>query len=596
MPVYKAPLRDMKFTLNEMIGLDHFQKLQGGDDITPDLVDALITEAARFCENVLFPINQTGDSEGCHFENHTVRTPKGFKEAYQGFVDAGWGAIALDAEYGGQGLPHTLNLLCEEMVCSTNLAFGLYPGLTRGATILLAEHGSEALKNIYLKKMITGVWSGTMCLTEPHCGTDLGILRTKATPQEDGSYKISGTKIFISSGEHDLTENIIHFVIARPTGAVQGVKGISLFIVPKFMVKDDGTIGERNPVFCASIEHKMGIKGSSTCVLNFEEATGYLVGNLGEGLNNMFTMMNIERLGVGTQGLGISEVAYQNALQYARDRQQGRSLRGAVHLDKPADPIIVHPDVRRMLMNVKTYNEGCRMLAYWISSELDAAHRSTDVERRLEAEDLVALMTPIIKAFLTDIGFENTNTAMQVFGGHGYVHDYGMEQYVRDARIAQIYEGTNGIQALDLMGRKIPAHMGRYLRRFFHPILAYIEKNRETEVLKDYLPLLEKAIGRLQQATVSVAQRGMADPFEIGAASMDYLHLFAHTALAYLWCRAVVTAHQNKTEAEAEFYQSKLDTAHYFFTKLLTKTSSLFANIMAGGKPLDIKESHFGPF
>lgn len=586
----------MKFTLNEMIGLEHFQKLKGGSEITHDLVDALTSEAARFCENVLFPINQSGDSEGCHYENQTVRTPKGFKEAYKGFVEAGWGAIALDPEYGGQGLPHTLNLLCEEMVCSTNLSFGLYPGLTRGATIMLAEHGSEALKKRFLQKMITGVWSGTMCLTEPHCGTDLGLLRTKATPQADGSYKLSGTKIFISSGEHDLTENIIHFVIARPVGAVAGVKGISLFAVPKFMVGDDGRVGERNPVYCASIEHKMGIKGSSTCVMNFEEATGYLVGNLGQGLNNMFTMMNIERLGVGTQGLGVSEVAYQNALQYARDRLQGRSLRGAEQTHQPADPIIVHPDVRRMLMNIKAYNEGCRMLAYWISSELDEAERTDDPVRRDEANDLVSLMTPIIKAFLTDIGFENANTALQVFGGHGYVHDYGMEQYVRDARIAQIYEGTNGIQALDLLGRKVPARMGRNLRRFFHPVLAYIDANRADDSLKDYLPLLEKAVVRLQQATVTVAQKGMADPFEIGAASVDYLHLFAHVALAYMWCRAVQTAHKNKTEAEAEFYASKLETAHYFFTKLLTKSSMLFANIMAGGKPLDIKESHFGPF
>lgn len=596
MPIYKAPIRDMKFTLNEMIGLDRIQQLKGGDVVTPDLVDALLTEAARFCENVLFPINQTGDSEGCHYENHTVRTPKGFKEAYKGFVDAGWGSIALNSEYGGQGLPHTLNLCCEEMVCSTNLAFGLYPGLTRGATIMLAEHGSEDVKSKFLRNMITGVWSGTMCLTEPHCGTDLGLLRTKAVPQEDGTYKLSGTKIFISSGEHDLTENIIHFVIARPVGAVSGTKGISLFAVPKFMVKDDGSVGERNPVFCASIEHKLGIKGSSTCVMNFDEATGYLVGTLGEGLNHMFTMMNIERLGVGTQGLGISEVAYQNALQYARDRLQGRSLRGAANPDQQADPIIVHPDVRRMLMTVKAYNEGCRMLAYWISTELDVSERVEDPEERLRAEDLVSLMTPIIKAFLTDIGFENTNLAMQVFGGHGYVHDYGMEQYVRDARIAQIYEGANGIQALDLVGRKIPAHMGRFLRRFFHPVQAYIEANRNDEALKDYLPLLEKVVGRLQQATVTIMQKGMADPFEVGAASYDYLNLFAHTALAFMWCRAVQVAEKNKTDDEKEFYQAKIETAHFFFTKLLTKTSTYFANIMAGGAALDLKESHFGPF
>lgn len=596
MPIYKAPIRDMKFTLNEMIGLDRIQQLKGGDIVTPDLVDALLNEAARFCENVLFPINQTGDSEGCYYENHTVRTPKGFKEAYRGFVEAGWGSIALNAEYGGQGLPHTLNLCCEEMVCSSNLAFGLYPGLTRGATIMLAEHGSEALKSKFLRNMITGVWSGTMCLTEPHCGTDLGMLRTKAAPQEDGTYKLSGTKIFISSGEHDLTENIIHFVIARPVGAISGTKGISLFAVPKFMVKDDGSVGERNPVFCTSIEHKLGIKGSSTCVMNFDEATGYLVGTLGEGLNHMFTMMNIERLGVGTQGLGISEVAYQNALQYARDRLQGRSLRGAVNPDQPADPIIVHPDVRRMLMTVKAYNEGCRMLAYWISTELDVSERTDDPEERQHAEDLVSLMTPIIKAFFTDVGFENTNLALQVFGGHGYVHDYGMEQYVRDARIAQIYEGANGIQALDLVGRKIPAHMGRFLRRFFHPLQAYIDANRNDEALKEYLPLLEKVFGRLQQSTVTIMQKGMADPFEIGAASYDYLNLFAHTALAYMWCRAVQVAVKNKTEDEKEFYEAKIDTAHFFFTKLLTKTSTYFANIMSGGAALDFKESHFGPF
>jgi alkylation response protein AidB-like acyl-CoA dehydrogenase len=582
----------------EIAGLDTIRSLPGGTEITNDLVEAILTEAAKLCENILFPINQTGDKEGCKFDKGEVKTPAGFKEAYNAFVEGGWLSLSCDPEYEGQGLPHVINLCAEEMVCSSNLSFSLYPGLTRGAYALLSKHGSEALKKKFLPKMVQGKWSGTMCLTEVHCGTDLGILRTKAVPQADGTYKISGTKIFISSGEHDLTDNILHFVIARPQGAPMGIKGIGLFLVPKFLVDDEGKVGARNGVSCAGIEHKMGIKGSSTCVINFEEATGYLIGDLSEGVSNMFTMMNLERLGVGTQGLGIGEIAYQNALAYAKERLQGRSLSGAKFPDKVADPIIVHPDVRRMLLTMKALTEGNRMLAAWVTMHLDVAERSQDEEQRQSSDDFVHLMTPIVKAFLTESGSEVANLAVQIFGGHGYIFDNGVEQYARDARIAQIYEGTNGIQSLDLVGRKMPAHMGRYLRRFFHPVQDYIETHKTSENLKEFVEPLAKALGRLQQASIAIASRALANPEEAGAASVDYLHLFAYTAHAYLWARAAEVSLKCLEESkETAFYQSKMDTARFFVNKLLPRTSSLFANIMAGASSLmNVKEESFGPF
>lgn len=596
MPVYTAPLRDMSFVLKEVIGLEQLTAIKNYQDLSEDLIEAILNEGARFTENVIHPLNASGDKEGCRFENGNVYTPKGFKEAYTEFVNSGWPALNADPAYGGQGLPNIIALLFEEMICSANISFGLYPGLTRGAYTMLHSHGSDELKKKYLPKMVEGTWSGTMCLTEPHCGTDLGLLRTKAEPQADGTYKLSGTKIFISSGEHDLTENILHFVIARTPEAIAGVKGISLFLVPKFMVDDTGVLGARNPVTCASIEHKMGIKASSTCVMNFDGATGFLVGNLYQGIQAMFTMMNAERLGVGVQGLGVAEIAYQNALKYARERLQGRALTGPKAPEKTADPLICHADIRRMLLTMKSLIEGNRLLVAWIAVTLDKLEHGDSPEIRQEADDLVQLMTPIIKAFLTDTGSEIANLAMQVFGGHGYIQEWGMEQFVRDARIAQIYEGANGIQALDLIGRKLSAHTGRYLRRLFHPVQAFIDQHAQDDDLKEFIEPLAKAFARLQQVTVTIAQKAMGNPDEAGAAASDYLRLFGLVTLAYLWCQSVVVAKRQMGQGEDEFYEAKIHTARFFITKILPQSSALFAVIMAGSKPLmAMDESLFGP-
>lgn len=597
MPTYKAPLRDIQFVMKEMIGTSFIKDLEGHEDFSDDIFDAVVTEAARFCETVLFPINQGGDAEGCSIQDGVVKTPSGFKEAYHSFVESGWPSLSCDPAYGGQGLPDTVAAFTEEMVCSANLSFGLYPGLTRGAYNLLSAHGTQHQKETYLSHLTDATWGGTMCLTEPHCGTDLGLLRTKAIPEEDESYLISGTKIFISSGEHDLTENIIHFVIARTPEAPQGIKGISLFLVPKFMVNDDGSLGKRNGVVCASIEHKMGIKASSTCVMNFDNAKGYLVGELYHGVSNMFVMMNNERLGVGNQGLGLGEVAYQNALAYARDRLQGRSLKGAKYPEKSADPIIVHPDIRRMLLTMKAYNEGNRMFSGWVASHIDKSHKAKTKQERQDADDFVQLMTPIVKAFMTDCGFEIANHGIQIMGGHGYIKEYGMEQYVRDARISQIYEGTNGIQALDLLGRKVGANMGRSLRQFFHPVLAFIEKNQTNPALQEFLPSLAKAVTRMQQATSYAAMKGLSNPDEVGAASTDYLKMFALTIHAYLWAWAVNVAKDKINGPEKLFYEGKLQTARFFYHKLLPQTSGLFGAIMAGSKSvMDLDDAAFGPF
>ena len=597
MAVYKAPLRDMQFVLKELIGLEQLQKLPGGEELSEDLIDAVMIEAAKLTENIMFPLNASGDEEGCTWNNGEVRTPKGFKEAYQAFVEGGWSALALAPEYGGQGMPEIVSMFMEEMMCAANVSFSLYPGLTRGAALLLLTHGSQELKQRFLDPLVKGTWTGTMCLTEAHCGTDLGLLRTKAMPQKDGTYRLTGTKIFISSGEHDLTDNIIHFVIARTPEGPPGIRGISLFLVPKFIVHQDGSIGERNGVKCTSIEHKMGIKASSTCVMTFEEAEGYLIGDLYKGVTNMFTMMNSERVAVGNQGLGVGEVSYQNAVAYARERLQGRSLSGIKCPDKPADPIIWHPDVRRMLLTMKALNEGNRMLASWVAFHLDLAHRGTNEEEKKAADDFVQLMTPIVKAYLTDCGVDITNLGLQVFGGHGYIRDYGMEQYVRDARIAQIYEGTNGVQSLDLAGRKMPAHMGRYLRPFFHFVSQFIEDQQQDKSLQEFIDPLAKAFGRLQQATLTIAQKGIKAPDEAGAASTDYLKMFGLVASAYLWVRAVLVARQKTESNEKVFYEGKIATARFFMQKLLPQTSSLNASIMAGAHPLmDIPQEAFGPF
>ncbi|MEJ2460989.1 MAG: acyl-CoA dehydrogenase C-terminal domain-containing protein [Candidatus Thiodiazotropha sp.] len=582
MAEYQPPLRDYQFIYNELLDPKRIQALPGCEEFDSELVHSVLEEAGRLCSEVLFPLNRTGDEEGCQFKDGEVLTPAGFKQAYTQFAEDGWSGIACDPEHGGQGLPNAVTLLVEEMTCAANLSFALYPGLSHGAYNAIEVHGEDALKQLYLPKLAEGTWTGTMCLTEPHCGTDLGLLRTKAAPQEDGSYLITGTKIFITAGEHDLTENIVHLVLARMPDAPAGIKGISLFVVPKFLPDGNGEVGERNGVACGAIEHKMGIKASSTCVLNFDEAKGWLVGQPHKGMRGMFTMMNTARLGVGLQGVGIADVAYQNAVIYARERLQGRSLKGAKSPDKQADSLLVHPDVRRMLLTQRAYVEGSRALGAWIASEIDIYQRSPDKAEAQAAEDLVALLIPVFKAFGTDIGFECANLGMQVFGGHGYIREQGMEQFVRDARIAQIYEGTNGIQALDLVGRKLPAHTGRYLRRFFHPVAAYIEAHQQDAQLAEFIQPLAKAFGRLQRASAWIAQSGLSDPDQAGAAATDYLRLFGLTALAYLWTRMAELSQQKLDGEERRFYQAKIDTARFFMQRLLPQSGGLFSAILAG--------------
>ena len=586
MAVYKAPLRDMRFVLHEFLGAEAIHTLPGCEEVTPDLVAAVLEEAGKISEEVLFPLNRSGDEEGCAFDNGAVTTPTGFKEAYATFVEGGWPSLACDPEYGGQGLPQTLGAMVAEMVSAANLSFGMYPGLTHGAYLAVERFGGDALKETYLPKLAEGTWTGTMCLTEPQCGTDLGLVRTRAVPRDDGSYAITGTKIFITAGDHDLAENIVHLVLARTPDAPAGTKGISLFLVPKFRPAVDGSPGEANGVTCGSIEHKMGIAASSTCAINFDDAIGHLVGEENKGMRAMFTMMNAARLFVGIQGLGLAEAAYQGAVEYARERLQGRSLSGTKHPDKAADPIIVHPDVRRMLLTMRATIEGARGLAAWVAHSLDMAERHPDEGRRREADDLVALLTPIIKAYLTDTAFEAANLGMQVMGGHGYIREHGMEQYVRDARITQIYEGANGIQALDLVGRKLPAHTGRYLRRFFHPVAEFLEAHGTDARMGDFVPPLAKAFGQLQRATAFVAEKGLGDAEEAGAAATDYLRLFALVALAYVWARMAVVALEKRDGDHDGFYHAKLATGRFFMQRILPQTGALLATIMAGKKPL----------
>ncbi|GGN54421.1 acyl-CoA dehydrogenase [Novosphingobium indicum] len=584
MQVYEAPLRDMKFVLHELHNDDGFGNLEALEEFTPDLVDAVLEEAAKVAQEVLLPLNRSGDIEGCTVENGGVRTPKGFKEAYDLFREGGWCALASDPEWGGQGLPEQVNKMTEEMICSANLSFSLYPGLTHGGTTAMEAYASDELKQAYLPKMVSGEWSGTMCLTEAHCGTDLGMLRTKAVPQDDGSYKLTGGKIFISAGEHDLTENIIHLVLARMPDAPAGVKGISLFLVPKYLPKDDGTPGEANGVSVAAIEHKMGLKASATCQLNFDDSVGWLVGKPNKGLEAMFKMMNTERVSVGIQGLGVGEAAYQSAVWYAKERVQGRSLSGVKNPDGPADPIIVHPDVRRMLMTMRAYNEGCRALSGWVSRALDAEKFSTDPEVKQRAEDFIALMTPVVKAVFTDLGFETANLGVQCYGGHGYIAESGVEQYVRDARIAMIYEGTNGIQALDLVGRKLPAHMGRYLRSFFHPVSQFIEANKEHETFGKMIEGLEKAFGALQLSTATIAEKGMKDPEEAAAAATEYTRLLGLVAMGYCFAKAALLAQAKLAEGSEEtaFYKAKITTARFYFDRILPQATAAFLAIKSG--------------
>ena len=583
MAVYKAPLKDIQFVLNEVLDVSSLAKLPGYEDATPDTVAAILEEAAKLCENVLFPLNRSGDEEGCTYENGVVRTPKGFKEAYDKFREGGWTATTCDPQYGGQGLPATVGFAVTEMITAANQAFGMYPGLSHGAYEALATHGNDELKKLYLPKLADGTWSGTMCLTEPQCGTDLGLVRTKAELQADGSYSITGTKIFISAGEHDLTENILHLVLARLPDAPGGTKGISLFLVPKFVPTKDGKVGERNGIRCGAIEHKMGIKASSTCVMNLDNAKGWLVGELNRGMPAMFVMMNAARLGVGMQGLGIAEASYQSAVAYARDRLQGRSLTGPKNASGPADPIIVHPDVRRMLMTQRSFTEAARALALWVGMLIDEAHRHPDQKKREAADDLIQMLTPIIKAYFTDMGSECANLAVQTYGGHGYIRENGVEQLVRDARITQLYEGTNGIQALDLVGRKLPMKGGAAAQRLLGEISAFVSANKADSKMKEFVEPLEKALGRVQDAALFLLQNAMKNPDEAGAAASDLLRLMALTAMAFMWNRIVVAAHKGLAAGnDNAFYEAKLTTARFYLARVLPQTTSLNHQIKAG--------------
>lgn len=586
MAIYKAPIRDMQFVLHELIEAESSFEQLGFKEASTDVIDAILEEGAKLCENVIFPTNRTGDQQGCRYDGGTVTTPDGFKEAYQALVESGWMSLACAPEYGGQGLPNTLSVFFEEMLQSANMAFSLYPGLTRGAYVAMMAHASDELKQRYLPNMVGGTWSGAMALTESHCGTDLGLLRTRAEPQQDGSYKINGTKIFITGGEHDLAENIIHLVLARLPDAPQGTKGISMFLVPKFLVKEDGSLGERNGMSCGSIEHKMGIKGASTCVMNYEDATGWLVGRPNRGLAAMFAMMNHERIMVGQQGLAQAEVAYQSAADYARERVQGRAAGGAKFPDRAADPIIVHPDVRRMLLSSRAYNEAARALLGWLALMVDEEERAATPADREAAEDLVALLTPVVKAFYTDMGTEICNNCLQVFGGHGYIAEWGMEQLVRDVRISQIYEGANGIHAMDLVGRKLPMHNGRLIARYFELLDDFLSENQNDAALSEHLAPVSEATDRLKQATAWLAKASAKNPDDAGAAAYDYLRLMALTAFGHMWAKSAKVALAKVDGDNTGFYTAKLITSRYFMTRILPQTESLLTSITSGSEAL----------
>jgi 3-(methylsulfanyl)propanoyl-CoA dehydrogenase len=577
-PSYKAPLDEIRFLLEDVLDVSQLAALRGYEDITPDVFLAVIDEGARLCEEVLAPINQTGDAEGCHFDAGRVTTPAGFKEGYDAYRTGGWPAMTSAPEFGGQGLPHLARFVFDEMLCSSNLSFSMYPELSHGATMLIEKWADDELRNRFLPKLVDGSWSGTMCLTEPHAGTDLGMIRTKATPAGDGAYLLTGTKIFISAGEHDLTDNIIHLVLAKLPDAPAGTRGISLFLVPKILPAENDGAGTRNGVRCASIEHKMGIKANATCVLDFDNARGWLIGEANKGMRVMFTMMNGARLGVGIQGLGLGEVAFQNAVAYSRDRIQGRSARGAQQPNAEADPIVVHPDVRRMLMTMKAYTEAMRGLAYWVGMLIDVEERHPDEASRAEATDLVALMTPVIKGFCTDVGFEITNLALQCYGGHGYIREMGIEQFVRDARITQIYEGTNGVQAMDLLGRKVPEGGGRLAKRFGDVAQRDLVDAAGNPAIADIAKPVADALTLLEGTTGALLARAQQDPEEIGAAASEYLRMFGLVATGWMWVRmAKVAAEHGGARNDA-----RLATARFYVKRLLPQTVSLAAQIAAG--------------
>jgi alkylation response protein AidB-like acyl-CoA dehydrogenase len=588
MPAYTPPLRDMKFVLHELLGVaDELKMLPAHAETDAATIDAVLEEGGKFAAEVLAPLNQGGDAEGCVLDKaeRTVRTPKGFKEAYAQYVQGGWPALSCDPAYGGQGLPIVVNQCFYEMLNSANQAWTMYPGLSHGAYECLKAHGTDEQKQTFLPKLVSGEWTGTMCLTEPHCGTDLGLLRTKAEPLGDGRYRLTGQKIFISAGDHDMAPNIIHLVLARLPDAPAGSKGISLFVVPKFLVNADGSPGERNPIWCGALEHKMGIHGNATCQLNLDGAVGTLVGEPHKGLAAMFVMMNAARLGVGNQSLGLTEAAYQAAAAYAKDRVQMRSLSGAKAPDKPADPIIVHPDVRKMLLTARAYAEGGRALAIWTALLIDKELSSDDEDERKEAADLVALLTPIIKAFFTDNGWIATSHCLQVFGGHGYIREWGMEQFVRDSRINMIYEGTNTIQSLDLLGRKVLGDGGRKLKKFGKLVQAFIEEEGVREEMQEFVNPLADLGDKVTKLTTELGMKAMGNPDEVGAAAVDYLRVCGHLVFAYFWARMAKIALEKKDSGDP-FYTAKLHTARFYFARLLPETAGLIRSCRSGLAPL----------
>jgi alkylation response protein AidB-like acyl-CoA dehydrogenase len=588
MPSYHPPLRDMQFVLHEVLDVvGTLKTLPPHADIDADTINAVIEEGGKFASEVLAPLNRIGDEQGCTLdkETHEVKTPAGFKEAYAQYVEGGWPALSCDPDFGGQGLPHVVNQCLFEMLNSANQAWTMYPGLSHGAYECLHTHGSEEQKRLYVNKLTSGTWTGTMCLTEPQCGTDLGLLRTKAEPQGDGTYRLTGNKIFISAGEHDLAENIVHLVLARLPDAPSGSKGISLFAVPKWKVKPDGSLGDRNGIWCSSLEHKMGIHGNATAQIVLEDAEGTLVGEPNKGLPAMFVMMNAARLGVGMQSLGLTEVAYQNAAAYAKERLQMRSLSGPKAPDKPADPIIVHPDVRKMLLTARAFAEGGRALAVYTTLLLDREIASADETERKECADLVALLTPIIKAFFTDNAWIATSHCLQVYGGHGYIREWGMEQFVRDSRINMIYEGTNTIQSLDLLGRKVLSDNGARLKKFGRIIADFVEEEGTDEAMQEFINPLAELGEKVTKLTTEIGMKAFKNPDEVGAAAVDYLRVCGHLVFAYLWARMAKVALAKQASGDA-FYTAKLGTARFYFAKLLPETAMLIRTARAGAAPM----------